>query len=412
MIIARNRRSNEKYLACTSDPTCIHDAIPSQVFYLHYVDGHTQPYHFLIAESHERPHHINVHSKNLAVSIARHTDKFEIELRSILEFNTHLARRKTESALSGACAERYHYSSLNKDVVCRCNKRKHQDHKTVKNQQIWELCVRFFQLNSTKTTCTRKQWRIVKDAFLEPSMTSLIPEKNSTKEVRRASTLNQGFLDCDSTSRIGSLKRIDEHSQNPNDHWSCPPLCPFTSRSMENLKPRNDDYCCISGSARELDVPENIWRICRPSAHFERHHTESLTSTPLGSSVTLFPRDQSFNIECHQNKPPTVLRAQKVFQSGLPGGEWYNYTNNSSSSQSGSIVKPRTTACVEHSISPKNCLHDPRHEIFGLEISRHTTPEPLTAYERGDSSSMGNAVPSHFPQTTAELDSTPKFPYL
>jgi hypothetical protein len=221
-------------------------------------------------------------------------------------------------------AQRLHYSNKDKSIVCRCEKLEHRSFHTVKNAKVQELCAGFFQLNPTHTRCTREQWRTshIKHEIVDRRLSSPKIEPPNLSSTSRKDSF--GF---DSPSVID-----EDRSRNR----STPTSSSCARRSSRPSHLPDDKALFNKGLNGEPDIPANIWRASRPSVFLGQYMTESLASTPLGSSFTPCQENVAAAPVVREFDPFVLLETPEV----NPRAEtWHGCVHDRTSSELNSAMK-------------------------------------------------------------------------
>jgi hypothetical protein len=202
---------------------------------------------------HESSSEVASYSPHLAAELNLYLLRYHLELSTMADFHAYKAHQQTEWAFDGVNVSHFHYTTKQKDVVCRCKTPDH-GYSPVRNPTIVELCVGFFRQYDNEMTCTKKQWR--KDGS-RPS-TSDSHERDS--------------FEYDSKSMHDLLNRPGREQQG----FDVGPETPHPD--MTHLR---------SGPNREPDIPALVWINARPS---KWNDSTTTSSTPLGPApVPQFP---------------------------------------------------------------------------------------------------------------------------
>ncbi|KAF1923344.1 uncharacterized protein M421DRAFT_406807 [Didymella exigua CBS 183.55] len=198
---------------------------------------------------------------------------------------SHLAGAYNSPAIQGWHADRLHYLGNSKWDVCRCNRSSHSSHRQVHNEEIEGLCHHFFLMHTTETICSREQWRAVETETVK------VPKRSSTQKMDNYQSVNRWTyskkepFEYDSSS-VGELLAVrDRRSLGSGIIRSNTTQSARSSRSRPLSLDLNGKRRLSHGTDGEADIPENVWRLSRPSVYIGIHNTESILSTPLGSSV-------------------------------------------------------------------------------------------------------------------------------
>lgn len=221
-------------------------------------------------------------------------NKYGLESCSVATFHHYNEQQKIEWALSGVRAERFHYTGTRKAVVCQCVKSEHLSLRRVQNPEIQELCAIFFMLHATELTCAREQWRAANSGIIEvspatvPATAALSPA--SVEPLQRVPTAKTDSFEYDSTSVVELLEACEMAPGSSRTDYAKTSSGSRTRRSKKASCPPADISHLGKGSDCDGDIPEDIWRVSRPSVYLGQHdYEDSLASTPLGSSVSTAP---------------------------------------------------------------------------------------------------------------------------
>lgn len=316
VVVARSKRTHEKYPARVSHLQGSHGKPSSRTSSVHYTDrSRLRACRCPRAEDHEKPIPMSHEDRNLAIAITRYMNKFDVESCHQPDFYHYQERQKIQWALNEIRAERFHYLSKEKDIVCRCSRSEHLNCRRVHSPHVQELCAEFYGLNTSKTTCTREQWRKNEPKASKRNSICSSSSGNSNKTWETLSDQRRGSFEYDSPSVVSLLKgpedRHPRHRKNDSrpdsirrsDSGSC-------SRYSSKISYVPEDMAYLSsGSNGKADIPEVVWRASRPSVFLGQHNTESVMSTPLGSSVTPV---RSGNSIASENQPAGLRSVPEI----------------------------------------------------------------------------------------------------
>ena len=409
VIVARSKRTGEKYPARTSH---LAGDRSSQTLCFHYTDNsRLQACQCLRAQDHERAYPVSDDDKNPAITITRYLDKFGLQSCHRPEFCCHLERQKIEWALSGLCAERFHYLRRDKDIVCRCSRPDHLSCRRVHNSEIRELCAEFFSLNRTKATCTREQWRTARIVVSEPARGSLIAHTDTVEPKSRRTTPGSELFEYDSPSVIELLQNREAQSLEYRKYRSRPSSGLQYSVCRPASSNREDMAHLSNGPNGEADIPENVWRVSRPSVYLGQHGTESLVSTPLGSSAIPVQQDVNGEPVPRRRRHPTIGLSTEAPVVVFPADSWYGHAHSPGSFGLGSPIK-HTSPYVARSPPYNGGPYNTELEISGLEVKSSETPQPSTSGSAVAPAVTKDGFAAHVtelpsPEMAVELDTTP-----
>lgn len=414
-MVARSKRTHEKYPARTSHFLKTNGTYTIQSPYLHYTDNsRLQACRCLRPQDHERAHPMSDDDKNLATAITRYMGKFDCELCHRLDFYQHHEQQRIEWNIRGVRAERFHYSNKRKDIVCRCARFEHRGCRRVQSPDIKELCAAYFEINTARTTCTREQWRTADATAQEPRKASPISSLTLTKLSRQISTPMRDLFEYDSPSAVDLLDNLEERRRSSQRRCSRPSSGSRIRYSTEySCMPENMAHLS-SGRNGETDIPKDVWQVSRPSVYLGKHTTNSIMSTPLGSSVTPLQLDVVPKIQGH--RPPALDLAPEG-----PNVNSFNDAGHSDFLHSpdllwlGSPIKYLDTLHMSHSAQYNEVSSRPDSDIAGLEVSYSETLQSSTsgslavpAVYSVDRTTHVAELPS--PGVAVELNATPKHP--
>jgi hypothetical protein len=215
---------------------------------------------------------------------------------------SHLTGANSNRAAEDGHVGSFHYLTRDKTIVCRCNRSSHLNCRQVHNAEVEKLCYEFFLKQPTETTCSRGQWRAVDTRTTKAPRSLLTPEQSEYLSASGGTYSRRDLFEYDSPSVIKLLAARDRRSL---DSASALPR-PVSSQRPLSSRPLSFDTVDMrhlsNGPNGEVDVPENVWRVSRPSVYLSQHNTGSLTSTPLGSSVNPVQKDNYV-------KPVTLAQA-------------------------------------------------------------------------------------------------------
>ena len=410
VVVARSKRTHDKYPTRTSHLAGSGKASSSSTSYLHYTDdSRLYACRCSCPQDHERAYPVSEDHRNLANAVIRYMDKLGIDSCHQPNFYQYFEQQKIELALNGVRAERFHYFRKNKDIVCRCSSIEHRGYRRVQDPEIRELCAAFFTSNTTKTICTREQWRAMKTNLQERARLSPILSPASTAQFVCLSTPRKDSFEYDSPSMVDLLNFLEKRPRSSHKHHS---------QRCSEARSLSSDKSCLhghmvhlsSGQDGEVDIPKDVWRVSRPSVYLGQHRTNSVMSTPLGSSITPVAMDVA--PELRGRRPPTLYLVPETFESRSSGSAWDgDCAFRSSSSWQSSPFQPPTSPRYDADRS------GPDIHIAGLEVSSSETLRSSTSgsMSRPCSHSVGHLthvaeLPSHGSGMAVELDATPTHP--
>lgn len=183
-------------------------------------------------------------------------------------------------------ARRFHYLDKDKHIVCRCHRIYHDNCKRVKNAEIEDLCHEFFLMYPMTTTCSREQWRAI--ATTETTETTMNQSETALKDGRlpiKRTYCGRNLFEYDLLSVVELLATCDcRPFDSATARLRPAPCLPFSHSKSSSLDTIDTSHL-IDGQSGAVDVPEDVWRVSRPSVYLGQHNTGSFTSTPLGSSI-------------------------------------------------------------------------------------------------------------------------------
>lgn len=392
VVIARSKRTTFKYPARTSHLSGSLTTASSQDIYLHYTDKtRLQACRCLEPWDHERAYPVRETDKNLAVSVTRYMTKFGLDMCSVPTFYRYYEQQKIEWALTGVCAERFHYTKNHKSVVCRCLEREHLDFRRVQNPEIQELCAKFFKLHATETTCTREQWRTVESRIPEPCKKSSTTSAILVEPAGKPLTPRIDPFEYDSASVIRLLEAREKRPRSSHAGQSKGYSC--RSVDMAHLS---------SGSNGEADIPENVWRVSRPSVYLGQHDIESCVSTPLGSSVTPGQHIAHEDTERNIRRSPLVEQVSQNPWVSLPVIAQRNYGRTPSSSWPRSPIKDPRSLYLAHSPQLIAGPSISKIEVADPEVDLSETMQPIISSSYTDAVAHAFELPT--PEAAVELE--------
>ncbi|OSS43580.1 hypothetical protein B5807_11776 [Epicoccum nigrum] len=226
---------------------------------------------------------------------------------------------RADSFVKSISTQRLHYLSKNKDKVCRCSSPDHASYKRVQNTAIQGLCAEYFFTETNETTCTRDQWRATMQEAMRTEhldttagaseythhrSDSFEYDSNSTADLLQAQEAKLAVFG-EECSRVSfdekepsawpKSSKSDEflQAQEARLGASCGKhrsQASFDEKKASFALPKSSgsdhEMYLRSGPCGEADVPEEMWRDSRPSVYLEQYHTDSVVSTPIGSSVS------------------------------------------------------------------------------------------------------------------------------
>ncbi|KAJ4983388.1 hypothetical protein SVAN01_11123 [Stagonosporopsis vannaccii] len=397
VIIARSKRTGTKYAIRTSDLMGYHEDRSS---YLHYTDStRSETCRCLVAQKHQKPYPVSDDDKNLEIAINRYMDKFDLKSCHQSEFSYYRERQKISWALKSVHAERFHYVSKEKNVVCRCNKPSHLSCRRVRNPEIQELCAEFFLFEVTENVCTRDQWRATA-VVTTTSTRSTISRRNSDKPAMKYYSSPKGPLEYTNASKVELLQVREAQSTGLKKEYLLPSVnrnaSPSSSTEQDVAPPSN-------GPNGERDVPELVWRVSRPSMYSGQSRIqESLMSTPIGSSATPVQQKENFDLISMKYRTPSLAIGNTAPRIEMYADAYCNV------GQGGSVSELHRTSKYPDSHtsgSPKGSIDlSPTYfNITGLEVSFSGAPR-FSA--QCSSANVGHIVGLSSPQQAIELDSS------
>lgn len=198
---------------------------------------------------------------------------------------SHLAGADNNRPHDGRRAGRFHYPGKDKRIVCQCRGTSHSDCRQVHNAEIEDLCHEFFLMYPMATTCSREQWRAIDtettETAMNPSATALGDDRLPSKRT----SCGRDSFEYDSLSVVELLAARDRRSFDSGTARLRPAACLRSSYPRSSSLDTIDKRHLSNGPHGVVDVPEDVWRVSRPSVYLGQHNTGSFTSTPLGSSI-------------------------------------------------------------------------------------------------------------------------------
>jgi len=249
-------------------------SLSSEERILHYVGGErTRVCRCHDAGRHgERTSTVACESRHLSASIMLYLDRHGLESCSFADFRKYRASREARWAMEGVFVEDFHYTSRNKDFVCRCSQPRKHSYQTPRHPEIVEQCAEFFCMHKDKNTVTKDQWKGVNGDeppaytpsvdFLSGSMTFGSMTSSSVGESRPSSSGHAGEK---SRPRASLETRIRD-----------------TAERISSIIPGRHRSASIP--AREPEMPPQVWQKGRPSVLISQHGSSSRDSTPMGSA--------------------------------------------------------------------------------------------------------------------------------
>lgn len=303
IIIARSKRTGEKYVTRTSGLSGYHG---DRGLYLHYTDStRLEMCRCAVPQSHEKSYPLNDVDTNLAIAVKRYMEKFDLESCHQSDFYRYRERQKIDWALRSVHAERFHYISKEKNIVCRCNSSGHLTCRRVHNPEIQELCAEFFLLEATEIMCTRDEWQATEGRATTPK-NPRISRTDSFELVSKQCRSNEGFVKYDNASDVEPLQVREARSSKARRHRSDPSV----GRNANDFSYKEEDMAFLrNGPNGEVDVPEHVWRVSRPSVYLgQDQFEESLMSTPIGTAATPL-QQEGFHIDpmSPKRRPSTLV---------------------------------------------------------------------------------------------------------
>lgn len=140
VVIARSKRTGERYATRTSHLSWFPDRRDAC---LHYTDNLCLDVcRCRVPHQHRKACSVSAYSSKLAIAITQYMEKFGLDSCHVPDFDRYRERQKIQWALQNVHAERFHYASKDKNVVCRCSNPDHYFYRRVHSPDIQELCTR------------------------------------------------------------------------------------------------------------------------------------------------------------------------------------------------------------------------------------------------------------------------------
>ncbi|KAI4908001.1 uncharacterized protein J4E92_011005 [Alternaria infectoria] len=211
----------------------------------------------------ERTSTVACESRHLSASIMLYLDRHGLESCSFADFRKYRASREAKWAMEGVFVEDFHYTSRNKDFVCRCSQPRKHSYQTPRHPEIVEQCAEFFCMHKDKNTVTKDQWKGVNGDeppaytpsvdLLSGSMTSMSVTSSSVPDSRPSSSGHTGEK---SRPRASLETRIRD-----------------TAERLSSIIPGRHRSASIP--AREPEMPPQVWQKGRPSVLISQHDAQA-----------------------------------------------------------------------------------------------------------------------------------------
>ncbi|USP82260.1 hypothetical protein yc1106_09534 [Curvularia clavata] len=201
---------------------------------------------------------IHLHT-SLALFMARHN----VESCTANEFRKYSQGREIEWAKEGVFVKSFHYTSREKDIVCRCKQPEGHSRGTPRNPEIIEQCAEYFCSHKHRRSVSKKEWRRV-DGDTPPPYRPGVPGESQTPRKSKTPVFNDSVAE-----RLAKSVPKREMKTRSNAAQLTPPF--MTS------------YKDGAAKQQEPEMPPEVWENARPSLWAQRDGVSSTATTPLGS---------------------------------------------------------------------------------------------------------------------------------
>jgi hypothetical protein len=309
---------------------------------------------------------------------------------------THLAGADSSQRTESERPRSFHYLSKDKGIVCRCYEVRHFNYRQVHNPEIEEPCRGFFPMYRSATTCSREQWRAMDTETAEPLKNPFMLETSHSPSTSGRTSLRRSLFEYDSPSVVEFLLIRERQCHDSGTTRVRHALRQRSSQARPSSLDTVDMRHLSNGPYGGADVPEDVWRVSRPSVYLEQHNTRSFTSTPLGSSATIIRHSV-------YHKPTTRTQAPEAHSTF---DSWYGLAHSPGPTVlDGPYEMPNDSA---NHVSQRNTRRfTSKFDVISLQVSSSETtrsPAEGSAAAIGDSAHVAELACS---RTVVELDDTP-----
>ncbi|CBX94691.1 hypothetical protein IAQ61_009373 [Plenodomus lingam] len=267
-----------------------HSKTPAREHVLHYIGVErlqvcrcTTP-----SEHFEKTIQVAAESTHLNAGLMMYLTRHGLETCSITAFRNYSENREAMWREQGVNIDTFHYMSHSKNQVCRCLRPNKHNGGAPRNPEIIEQCAEFFILHQDKTVCTRSEWRGIEGdsppVYFPPGLSPVCPtpvHSHSLHKPSYSSDPQQPVL----------ITYNSQTTQELLDDWTVrkvtTPEIEFQSTGNPLIPLYTQDSS--SGIFRKSDIPAKVWESARPSACVSPHCSESVVSTPMGTTISQLP---------------------------------------------------------------------------------------------------------------------------
>lgn len=210
----------------------------------------------------ERTSTVACESRHLSASIMLYLNRHGLDSCAFADFREYRTRREAKWAMEGVHVEDFHYTSQDKDFVCRCLQPRKHSYSAPRHPEIVEQCAEFFCTHKDRNTVTKDQWKGV-NGDTPPAYSASVDLK--IDYVRRSRPSSSGHAGEKAKPRA-SLETVMRDT---------------AERIASNIPGRRRR---ASTPAREPEMPPQVWQKARPSILVSRPENSSRDSTPMGSA--------------------------------------------------------------------------------------------------------------------------------
>lgn len=319
---------------------------------------------------------------------------------------SHLGSAAKSWTADAIYAERLHYLDNDKYTVCRCDKPMHLSRRQVQNAEIEHLCLEFFAIHSAETTCSRDQWRAIafKSAkVLRPPSTQ---EVYDSRPASRITSAGKGHFEYDSLSVVELVAARERQSEEIRDGISMSVSSVCRSRSKPTSINSKDTMYWGNEPRVEDDIPENVWRVSRPSVYLGQYSAGSSTSTPLGSSIIPAVQGHCTAAPKQPGWKTTSGLSVGAKQVRPPVDTWYGFSHSP-----GPSVVDSTFENTKHSPRHRTGYHCINSNYTDLQVDLHEIPQISVRSSFATIVAANDMAELPCSETVLELDAVPpRFP--
>jgi hypothetical protein len=378
VVVAHSRRTGERYPARTSRLEGYRIAFENEDA----VCPNREDYPSVYAYDYCKPRTYEYARSEVPI---QPVDHYKTKIYRPSDTSRYSVRPDVEHAAEDMRFGKLHYLDGEKDVVCRCNKPKHDGKRPVRSLEIQFLCAEFFRWNASDTKCTRRQWR------------AGAPDTSHSRSGHcRASKGYPATIDELGDHRVEfspSPERFHNEAERPRSrhrhskHSS-------SSRRRHSKKSSHHKHTRLASrrSIEDGDIPEKVWQASRPSVHAKQFDLGSNASTPLGSVVALAPQD--------------VKPLRRVAQDDHVddwAGERSGYTHRRKHSSRG-----KRYSDTRGDTSHNDYSHDWKAVHPEVDLDE-MTQLPEVRSQKNYRTTTRKPAATHLPISAVELDATPRY---